>query len=135
MINSGAPKGYVISAPLVTSVIYFIKVRIPRQENKRSCLFMSIVSVLPLCLRHLDNALEFVQQCAFLLCIFIFLAITTIWTVDNYCRNFHLSPYKPITNTTWVRTRLCKLQKRCVRLAAANDRVYQLLAHGRWFSG
>jgi len=30
--------------------------------------------------------------------------------------------------------RLCKLQKRCTQLAAACDKVYQLLAHGRWFS-
>jgi len=30
----------------------------------------------------------------------------------------------------WVR----KLQKGCIRLAAASDKVYQLLAHGRWFS-
>ncbi len=37
-------------------------------------------------------------------------------------------------NTAWVRTRLCKLQKRCTRLAAASDKVYQLLAQGRWFS-
>ena len=29
---------------------------------------------------------------------------------------------------------LCKLQKGCTRLAAASDKVYQLLAHGRWFS-
>ena len=42
--------------------------------------------------------------------------------------------YKPITNTAWVRARLCKLQKGCIRLAAASDQVYQLLAHGRWFS-
>jgi len=42
--------------------------------------------------------------------------------------------YKLITNTTWVRARLCKLQKWCTRLAAASDKVYQLLAHGRWFS-
>jgi hypothetical protein len=42
--------------------------------------------------------------------------------------------YKPITNATWVRARLCKLQKGCTRLAAASDKVYQLLAHGRWFS-
>jgi hypothetical protein len=42
--------------------------------------------------------------------------------------------YKPITNTAWVRARLCKLQKGCTRLAAASDKVYQLLAHGRWFS-
>jgi hypothetical protein len=42
--------------------------------------------------------------------------------------------YKPITNTAWVRTRLCKLQKRCTRLAAASDKDYQLLAHGQWFS-
>ena len=41
---------------------------------------------------------------------------------------------KPITNTAWVRARLCKLQKGCTRLAAASDKVYQLLAHGRWFS-
>jgi hypothetical protein len=41
---------------------------------------------------------------------------------------------KPITNTAWVRARLCKLQKGCSRLAAASDKVYQLLAHGRWFS-
>jgi hypothetical protein len=34
----------------------------------------------------------------------------------------------------WVRARLCKLQKGCIRLAAASDKVYQLLAHGRWFS-
>jgi hypothetical protein len=34
----------------------------------------------------------------------------------------------------WVRARLCKLQKRCTRLAAASDKVYQLLAHGLWFS-
>jgi hypothetical protein len=25
-------------------------------------------------------------------------------------------------------------KKGCIRLAAANDKVYQLLAHGRWFS-
>jgi len=36
------------------------------------------------------------------------------------------------TNTAWVRARLCKLQKGCTRLAS--DKVYQLLAHGRWFS-
>jgi ethanolamine utilization protein EutA (predicted chaperonin) len=30
--------------------------------------------------------------------------------------------------------RLCKLQKGCTRLAAASDKVYQLLAHARWFS-
>jgi hypothetical protein len=34
----------------------------------------------------------------------------------------------------WVRARLCKLQKGCTRLVAASDKVYQLLAHGRWFS-
>jgi hypothetical protein len=42
--------------------------------------------------------------------------------------------YKPITNTAWVHARLCKLLKGCTRLAAASDKVYQLLAHGRWFS-
>ena len=34
----------------------------------------------------------------------------------------------------WVRARLCRLQKGCTRLVAASDKVYQLLAHGRWFS-
>jgi hypothetical protein len=36
--------------------------------------------------------------------------------------------YKPITNTTWVRARLC------TRLAAASNKAYQLLGHGWWFS-
>ena len=42
--------------------------------------------------------------------------------------------YKPITNTAWVRARLCKLQKGCTRFAAASDKVYQLLTHDWWFS-
>ena len=42
--------------------------------------------------------------------------------------------YKPITNMAWGRARLCKLQKWCTQFAAASDKVYQLLAHGRWFS-
>ena len=41
--------------------------------------------------------------------------------------------YKPITNTAWVCSQLCELQKGCTRLAAASDKVYQLLAHGRRF--
>jgi hypothetical protein len=44
------------------------------------------------------------------------------------------SSYKPITNTAWVHAQLCKLQKGCTRLAAASDKVYQMLAQGRWFS-
>ena len=35
---------------------------------------------------------------------------------------------------TWFRARLCKSQKGCTRLAATSDKVYKLLAHGRWFS-
>jgi hypothetical protein len=42
--------------------------------------------------------------------------------------------YKPITDTVWVRTRLCILQKGCTRLAATSDKVYQLFAHGWGFS-
>jgi hypothetical protein len=34
----------------------------------------------------------------------------------------------------WVRALLCKLQKGCTQLAATSDKVYQLLANGRWFS-
>jgi hypothetical protein len=34
----------------------------------------------------------------------------------------------------WVPARLCKLQKGCTRLAAASNKVYQLLAHGQCFS-
>ena len=42
--------------------------------------------------------------------------------------------HKPITNTAWVSTQLFELQKGCTRLTAVTDKVYQLLAHGRWFS-
>jgi hypothetical protein len=34
----------------------------------------------------------------------------------------------------FVITLICKLLKGCTRLAAASRKVYQLLAHDRWFS-
>jgi hypothetical protein len=34
----------------------------------------------------------------------------------------------------WVRTGFVNYKKGCTRLIAASDKVYQLLAHGRWFS-
>jgi hypothetical protein len=52
----------------------------------------------------------------------------------SYVVGLPSNSYKPITTTAWLRARLCRLQKRCTRLAAASDKVYQLLAHGRWFS-
>ena len=42
--------------------------------------------------------------------------------------------YKSITNMALVWAWLCKLQKGCTRLATASNKVYQFLAHGRWFS-
>jgi len=38
------------------------------------------------------------------------------------------------SNTNMARTGLVNYKKGCTRLAAASDKVYQLLAHGRWFS-
>ena len=35
---------------------------------------------------------------------------------------------------SWFCARLCKLQKGCTRLTATSDKVYQLFAHGRWFT-
>jgi hypothetical protein len=52
----------------------------------------------------------------------------------RYVVGLHSNSYKPIINTAWIRARLCKLQKGCTRLAATNDKAYQLLVHGRWFS-
>jgi hypothetical protein len=63
----------------------------------------------------------------YLLFVFLLLFIFRVVGLPN-------NSCKPITNTAWVHARLCKLQKRCTRLAAARDKVYQLLAHGRWFS-
>ena len=42
--------------------------------------------------------------------------------------------YKPITNTKWVRARLCKLQIKVHSTCSGKCKVYQLLAHGQWFS-
>ena len=44
--------------------------------------------------------------------------------------------YKPITNTAWrgFVPGFANYKKGCTRLATASDKVYQLLAHGRWFS-
>jgi hypothetical protein len=40
----------------------------------------------------------------------------------------------PLIRTAWGRARLCKLQKRCTRLAVGSDKAYQLFANGRLFS-
>jgi hypothetical protein len=37
-------------------------------------------------------------------------------------------------NIIYELIRLCTLQNGCTRLEAASDKVYQLLALGRWFS-
>jgi hypothetical protein len=42
--------------------------------------------------------------------------------------------YKPITNTRGFAPGFVNYKKGCTRLAAASDKVYKLLAHGRWFS-
>ena len=39
-----------------------------------------------------------------------------------------------MTNTAWVRARLCNLQKGYTRLAAKSDKAYQLFVHSQWFS-
>jgi hypothetical protein len=52
----------------------------------------------------------------------------------SYVVGLPSNSYKPITNTTWVRARVFKLQKGCTRLAVASDKVYQLFPHARWFS-
>ena len=52
----------------------------------------------------------------------------------SYVVGLPTNSYKPTTNVAWVCARLCRLQKGCTRHAAASDKVYQLLAHGRWFS-
>ena len=64
------------------------------------------------------------------------MTLKTIQRVAQWVMQLDLpnNSYKPITNTAWVRVRLCKLQKGCTRLADASDKVYQLLAHGQWFS-
>jgi hypothetical protein len=49
--------------------------------------------------------------------------------VTQWVRSLDLTAH-----TAWARAQLCKLQKRCTRLAAASDKVNQLLAQGRWFS-
>ena len=45
-----------------------------------------------------------------------------------------ITSYKPITNTACVRALLVKYNKGYTRLTTASDKVYQLLAHCRWFS-
>ena len=42
--------------------------------------------------------------------------------------------YKLITNTAYASALPCNLLKGCTLLAAASDRAYQLLAHGRWLA-
>ena len=70
----------------------------------------------------------FIEICTYIWCILIFF---------NYPKGPGSSMSQVVglpNNTAWVRAQLCKLQKGCTRLKTASDKVYQLLAHGRWFS-
>ena len=54
---------------------------------------------------------------------------------DEWHRVVALPRNKFVTGATLlqlVRAQLWKLQKGCTRLTATSDKVYQLLAHGRW---
>ena len=42
--------------------------------------------------------------------------------------------YKPITERCEFAPGFVNYKKGCTRLATASDKVYQLLAHGQWFS-
>ena len=47
---------------------------------------------------------------------------------------FPNNSYQPITNTRGFAPGFVNYKQGCIRLAAASDKAYQLLAHGRWFS-
>jgi hypothetical protein len=50
----------------------------------------------------------------------------------SFCNCIELE-YLPTSISDFIVTNLI-LKKGCIRLAAASDKAYQLLAHGRWFS-
>jgi len=93
-----------------------------------------------LCPYSLILCAQQLKQPLLILYLFTNTDVQHIWNIQgpggsmSYVVGLPDNSYKPITNTAWVRARLCKLQKGCTRLAAASDKVYQLLAYGRWFS-
>jgi hypothetical protein len=65
--------------------------------------------------------------------------VRNISTLDNHmvitlCLHLLIDWSFTTSNTAWVRAQLSKLQKWYTQHAAASDKVYQLLAEGRWFS-
>ena len=59
-------------------------------------------------------------------------AISFMWIVLNGMAFIHMSFM--VIRRGFART-FVNYKKGCIRLAAASDKVYQLLAQGRWFSG
>ena len=54
---------------------------------------------------------------------------------EQICYFHSIFAYKPITNTVWVRARLCTLQQKVHSTrSTASDKDYQLLGYDRWFS-
>jgi hypothetical protein len=88
---------------------------------------------------HLFGSLAFIFSIGYSICFdsvvnFLFNLLLNLFFFNYIYMVIPNNAYKPITNTAWVRARLCKSQKECTRLATASDKVYQLFAHGRWFS-
>ena len=67
-----------------------------------------------------------VELCVY--CIFFARKIIILRNNTNILKGIYIFMYHGL------RARLYKLQKGCTRLAVTSAKVYQLLAHGRWFS-
>ena len=122
-------------------VFYFDQciVCLANHENEWSCLCLLGVWILPLSFYDFSIGFFSFSDNVVLFCLsFYFKSICILPPVPkgpggsmSYVVGIPHNSYKPITNTACFRARLCKLQKRCTRLAAASDKAYQLLAHGR----
>jgi hypothetical protein len=69
------------------------------------------------------------------------ITVSLSWNAPNHFTFFltHILHYSLDLDSQYhmsscVRVQLCKLQKGYTRLAAASDKVYQLLSQGQWFS-
>ena len=61
---------------------------------------------------------------------YVFISMCSFKRLDYLTTHISLSPIRRGFAHGFVNY----LKKRCTRLAAASDKVYQLLSHGRWFS-
>ena len=110
------------------SLYYFTFTQYLFSQNLNTSIYNCVSNCQEYSLKWINKTAGFVK------CFLVVYLLTAISSMPDISISvLKQKKYKTDMCSCYKIARLCKLQKGCTRLAATSDKVYQLLAHGRWF--